>query len=246
MYEHSESMTMAGRAMSCTTTEAWCAFVAVALGIVVAMKMIVYDHRDKAVGKQGGCAAGGSMGSDDPLDALLYRLADRAAPTVRERWGWTPNQVTLLNLVVFRTVPTVLAYVGVVRNSVGLIYLGAPLAIFGSFLDNLDGLLARRYKLFSPFGKIFDEAVDVWQIGLGLVQFYLMVRVLELTLLQTALCWVPLFGPCFLGAFHHHRPDLVYWLHRAAPFVGTTSGPVLTYIGMTIMTHVVARHVHQA
>jgi phosphatidylglycerophosphate synthase len=72
----------------------------------------------------------------------------------------TPNTITAFSLV-----PALLSGVALARGHFGL---GAMLATASAFCDMLDGILARRLKLTSDLGELFDATVDRY------VEFFLL------------------------------------------------------------------------
>lgn len=115
-------------------------------------------------------AVAASLLAGSSLWVCLVALVSFAALLLRERGAWTvPGRFGLANLVTLGRLGIVLVSLGLGPPSAGLaLLLGIAL-----LLDGLDGFLARRAGLSSPFGALFDEEVDallVLAASLGLAE----------------------------------------------------------------------------
>lgn len=120
---------------------------------------------------------------DDPLDNLLYnRVSAYLAPSFKAT-GHTPNTITTYSLL------TGLAACYALYR--GKIILFIILMSVSYFFDCFDGYFARKYKMTSEFGDIYDHSKDTivylimiwvimsqyysavtwWNIGLGIALF---------------------------------------------------------------------------
>jgi CDP-diacylglycerol--glycerol-3-phosphate 3-phosphatidyltransferase len=82
----------------------------------------------------------------------FFRPLVEAVARFFQRLGLTPNQLTLIGLVLQALVAVVLA--------TGRLQLGALLLILASIFDSFDGTLARLTGRVSRFGAFFDATVD--------------------------------------------------------------------------------------
>jgi len=107
-------------------------------------------------------------GITDLVTKWCWPFPARLAVGVCVRRGWSPNQVTLVGLVL-----VILA--GILFYS-GFYALGLIAGWLMTFLDTVDGKLARVTVTSSKFGHIFDHAIDLihppcwyvaWGLGLG-------------------------------------------------------------------------------
>ncbi len=97
--------------------------------------------------------AGSYKGVTDLVTKWLWPLPARWATRWCARWGVTPNAVTAVSFVL--AVLTTLLFM---RGHFGL---GLALGWLMTFLDTVDGKLARVTVTSTPFGHIFDHAIDV-------------------------------------------------------------------------------------
>ncbi|MGH7787322.1 MAG: CDP-alcohol phosphatidyltransferase family protein [Candidatus Binatia bacterium] len=96
---------------------------------------------------------GSYKGVTDLVTKWLWPLPARWATGWCARWGVTPNAVTALSFVL--AVLTTLLFMR------GAFALGLALGWLMTFLDTVDGKLARVTVTSTPFGHIFDHAIDV-------------------------------------------------------------------------------------
>ena len=107
-------------------------------------------------------------GITDLVTKWCWPLPARLAVGVCVRKGWKPNQVTLVGL-------GLVILAGILFYS-GFFALGLTAGWIMTFLDTVDGKLARVTVTSSKFGHIFDHAIDLihpplwyiaWGLGLG-------------------------------------------------------------------------------
>ena len=82
----------------------------------------------------------------------FFRPLVEAVARFFQRLGLTPNQLTLIGLVLQAVVALILA--------TGHLQLGAVLLILASIFDSFDGTLARLTGQVSRFGAFFDATID--------------------------------------------------------------------------------------
>jgi phosphatidylglycerophosphate synthase len=87
-----------------------------------------------------------------PVDALIVRYSHEVVTTMRQGLRLTPNLVTLLSLLSGLLALWMLAR----RQLVAF----TALAVLSYYFDVLDGEMARRYRIFSPYGEAFDHISD--------------------------------------------------------------------------------------
>jgi len=90
---------------------------------------------------------------ENPIDNVLYDLCERVSPYFKY-WNWTPNHITMMRLLL-----STIAIILIMNNN----FIGGTVLYFVSyFFDCLDGHMARKYKMYSKFGDIFDHIVDLF------------------------------------------------------------------------------------
>jgi phosphatidylserine synthase len=105
---------------------------------------------------------------DDPIDNILYRFCDGLSPSFKAT-GHTPNLITTYSLLT--------GILSCYFLYTGRIELFVALYILSYFFDCFDGYFARRYKMTSKFGDIYDHAKDTVVAILLLVVVFLRYRV---------------------------------------------------------------------
>jgi hypothetical protein len=102
---------------------------------------------------------------DNPLDNLLYKLSDIANPYFN-MLNMTPNMITTLSMVF-----TIFASGAIINNSpVSFVVL----YLIAYFFDVADGSYARKYKMTSRFGDLYDHLKDV--IGFSLICYIIFIK----------------------------------------------------------------------
>jgi phosphatidylglycerophosphate synthase len=102
---------------------------------------------------------------DNPIDNILYRLSDAANPLFY-KLRLTPNMITTLSMLF-----TILATLAILSNCPLLFVI---LYLVSYFFDVADGSYARRYKMTSKFGDLYDHIKDI--IGFCLICYVLFIR----------------------------------------------------------------------
>ncbi|HET9491944.1 MAG TPA: CDP-alcohol phosphatidyltransferase family protein [Methylomirabilota bacterium] len=92
---------------------------------------------------------------DTPLDVLFHRRLSRPLSRLAVRWQMTPNQVTLLSLIVGLGAAWCFG-----QADLALALLGFALYAVAVVLDHVDGEIARVTLTESSFGAKLDVAVD--------------------------------------------------------------------------------------
>lgn len=105
---------------------------------------------------------------DDPIDNILYRFCDVLSPAFKAT-GHTPNLITTYSLIT--------GILACYFLYTGRIELFISLYILSYFFDCFDGYFARRYKMTSKFGDIYDHTKDTVVSILLLVVVFLRYRV---------------------------------------------------------------------
>ncbi len=99
---------------------------------------------------------------ENPIDVWIVDNSSGLVTFLREDLGFTPNGVTLLSIVF-----SILAIASLWYRQLTLFVCLSALAYW---MDDLDGVMARKYKLTSKFGEILDHASDaLYFIGIYLV-----------------------------------------------------------------------------
>jgi phosphatidylglycerophosphate synthase len=102
---------------------------------------------------------------DNPIDYAFYDLSDRLSP-IFKRMHFTPNQITTLSFIA-----GLLAVMLFRQCHRSLFYWGAGVVCLwiSYFFDCMDGIYARRYKMATAFGDVYDHAKDVIVVILMIV-----------------------------------------------------------------------------
>jgi hypothetical protein len=101
----------------------------------------------------------------NPLDNIMYKLSDNLSDTFY-RNNFTPNEVTTLSNITF-IIMMIFLY-----NSYN--YIAAFLLLVSFFFDCLDGFMARKYKMTSNFGNLYDHISDYIKIITLLISLYIL------------------------------------------------------------------------
>lgn len=88
----------------------------------------------------------------DPIDNVLYDLADFISPTLKNI-GITPNMITTIGF----SIGLIAAYLFYKDQYT----VSSLLLLISIFFDSLDGHMARKYNLGSEFGKYYDMSTDI-------------------------------------------------------------------------------------
>ena len=97
--------------------------------------------------------AGAYKGITDFVTKYCWPLPARWVTRQAVRFGWTPNMVTGLSLV--------LVFVTLWLFMQGHFLTGLAVGWFMTFLDTVDGKLARVTLTSSPWGNVFDHGIDL-------------------------------------------------------------------------------------
>lgn len=100
---------------------------------------------------------------DNPIDVVLYNQVDRDLEFYK-KIGLTPNGLTTISLI--------LALTGIYNFYKDEYFLGALFFFIGYYFDCADGKMARKYKMFSKYGDLYDHYSDLIKIGLLYYTFY--------------------------------------------------------------------------
>lgn len=96
---------------------------------------------------------GAYKGITDFITKYALPVPARWATRVAVRFGWTPNGVTMASLM--------LTFVTLVLFMQGQFLAGIAVGFVMTFLDTVDGKLARVTVTSSPWGKNFDTGIDI-------------------------------------------------------------------------------------
>ena len=100
---------------------------------------------------------------DNPIDVILYNQVDRDLEFYKSL-GLTPNGLTTLSLII--------GVLGVYNFYYDNNFLGAMLFFIAYYFDCADGKMARKYKMFTKYGGLYDEISDtIKHICLYVVMF---------------------------------------------------------------------------
>lgn len=170
---------------------------------------------------------GSYKGVTDLVTKWVWPTPARWATGVCTRHGITPNQVTSLSLI--------LSALAAFMFYQGFYATGLVMAWFMTFLDTVDGKLARVTLNYSAFGNIFDHAIDlvfppiwyvvwalslqsipgmsvevaIWMVTAGYITGRLVELVFKLGLESSGIfCWQPI-DSCFRLITGRRNPNLV-------------------------------------
>lgn len=102
---------------------------------------------------------------DNPLDNVLYKFSDYMNPYFY-KLNMTPNMITTLS-----SLFTLFATAAIIYNKPSLFVV---LYLIAYFFDVADGSYARKYKMTSKFGDLYDHVKDI--IGFCLICYIVFVR----------------------------------------------------------------------
>jgi hypothetical protein len=89
---------------------------------------------------------------DNPIDTILIDIAEYLCPFFK-RLGFTPNGITTLSLI-FGVLAVYYLYKGCVMTF-GVLY------FISYFFDCMDGHFARKYKMVTKYGDLYDHVKDL-------------------------------------------------------------------------------------
>ncbi len=118
---------------------------------------------------------------DDPVDNILYRFCDLLSPAFKAT-NHTPNLITTYSLIT-GILSCYFLYTGRIELFISLYFISY-------FFDCFDGYFARRYKMTSKFGDIYDHTKDTVVAILLLVVVFLRYRVTFPNLLIMAILFI--------------------------------------------------------
>ena len=101
---------------------------------------------------------------ENPIDVILYNQVDRDLEFYKNL-GLTPNILTTISLV--------LGLSGIYYLYYDDYFLGGLLFFISYYFDCADGKMARKYKMFSPYGDLYDHASDFIKV---FALFYVMYK----------------------------------------------------------------------
>jgi phosphatidylglycerophosphate synthase len=102
---------------------------------------------------------------ENPIDNIFYDRVSKDLDFYYEL-GLTPNHITTLSLLFgFLT-----AYFVQTNNKI----IAVICLLISYYYDCMDGALARKYKLYSSFGDLYDHASDIFKFGVIVYTMYLM------------------------------------------------------------------------
>ena len=166
------------------------------LSITFSNKLTKSDHpsvvpirQDNRVALEEHLFTGSYKGVTDLVTKFLWPVPAKWATRLCAMWGISPNQVTSLSFLLVIAAGVLFGY--------GLLFWGLVLGWAMTFLDTVDGKLARVTVTSSKWGDIFDHGIDLihpplWYLawGVGLPAF------------SPSLSWLTLditFGIIFIG-----------------------------------------------
>jgi phosphatidylglycerophosphate synthase len=99
---------------------------------------------------------------ENPIDKWIIESSGGVVTLLREKLGFTPNGVTVLSII-FSFIAIYLLWAG---NLILFVFFSA----LAYWMDDLDGVMARKYKLTSKIGEILDHVSDaLYFVGVYLV-----------------------------------------------------------------------------
>jgi phosphatidylglycerophosphate synthase len=101
---------------------------------------------------------------ENPIDNLIIETAHPTTTALR-KLNMTPNGITTLSLI--------FGMLAVFFLALGRVWLAVILYAISYFFDNVDGYYARRYKMCSKGGDMYDHIKDWIVFGFFIVVFYL-------------------------------------------------------------------------
>jgi hypothetical protein len=101
---------------------------------------------------------------ENPIDVILYNQVDRDLEFYK-KLGLTPNGLTTISLF--------LGLIGIYNFHYDNYFIGALLFFISYYFDCADGKMARKYKMFSKYGDLYDHASDFIKV---FALFYIMYK----------------------------------------------------------------------
>jgi hypothetical protein len=89
---------------------------------------------------------------ENPFDVLLYRISDRLCPYAKAL-GLTPNLITTLS--------NIFCIITIILLLKSYYIIAIFTYIISYFFDCMDGNMARKYKMFSKYGDLYDHISDI-------------------------------------------------------------------------------------
>ena len=89
---------------------------------------------------------------ENPFDVLLYNIADKLSPYAKEI-GLTPNLITTLS--------NIFGLITIILLLKSYYIIAVFTYIISYFFDCMDGHMARKYKMYSKYGDLYDHVSDI-------------------------------------------------------------------------------------
>ena len=124
---------------------------------------------------------------ENPIDNVVYDLAEWSAPFYKSL-NMTPNHITTLSLI-FGLLSSYFLYKGDSCTA-------AVLFLVSYYYDNTDGLYARKYKMTTKYGDIYDHVADIVK---GVIMIWVMSKVNKDKLVK----WLPIMAIFFVLSLIH-------------------------------------------
>ncbi len=103
-----------------------------------------------------------SNDTEEWIDLVFYRKLGYRMAMLAQRWGITPNQITITSIFFGIAAGVLFFFNDLVLNVVGMLLL-----MTANTMDSADGQLARMTRNFSPIGRWLDGACgDLWFISI--------------------------------------------------------------------------------
>lgn len=101
---------------------------------------------------------------DNPIDVILYNQVDRDLDFYK-KLGLTPNILTTISLV--------LSLLSIYNFYYDNYFLGGLLFFISYYFDCADGKMARKYKMFTKYGDLYDHYSD---FAKSIILFYVIYK----------------------------------------------------------------------
>lgn len=94
---------------------------------------------------------------ENPFDVILYKISDYLCPYAKSL-GFTPNSITTLS--------NIFCAITIILLLQSYYILAIITYLISYFFDCMDGHIARKYKMFSKYGDMYDHVSDSFKFVL--------------------------------------------------------------------------------
>lgn len=141
---------------------------------------------------------------NNPIDVILLKQCDRDLEFYKNL-GFTPNGITTVSLII--------GLLSIYNFHYDNYFLAALLFMISYYFDCVDGKMARKYKMYSRFGDLYDHTSDMIKLILLL---YIMYRKSYDKFIKVLIVSLVLFT---LTLFHSNCQEKIYGKSEQSEFL---------------------------